>query len=316
MKILVTGGAGFIGSNMVYSLEKKEHDIVIVDNLSTGKYENLDQISDRTKFYLQDIRNSEMDKVFAIEKPEVVIHLAAQASVIASVEDPMLDEDINLKGIINLLNQCVKYQVKKFIFISTGGAIYGDATIIPTSEDYVPDVISPYALTKFTSESYIKIYHRLYGLKFTILRLANVYGPRQVPKGECGVIPIYFEKCLNHKDADLYTYRDLPKGVTRDYVYIDDVCRAIELCLTNGDGEIINIGTGKETYTKEIFDLVKQISGSEVCLHVGSERVGDVRRGVLEISKAKKVLSWRPEMDLIQGLEKTYQSILEGVTKL
>lgn len=309
MKFLVTGGAGFIGSNMVTTLERQNHEVVIIDNLSTGKFENLNTIAPTTKFYLQDIRNVEIEQIFKIEKPDIVIHFAAQASVIASVEDPLLDEDINLKGLLNLANSSVKNNIKKFIFISTGGAIYGDAKIVPTSESYIPDMISPYALTKLTSENYLKIYYKLHNLKYSVLRLANVYGPRQVPKGECGVIPIYFEKCLKNEDALLYAYDDMPSGTSRDYVYVDDVCCAINLCIENGDNDIFNIGTSKEIYTRDVFEQIKNLTNADCKLVTAKARIGDVRRGILNISKAKEILGWEPKVDFEQGLRRTYKAI-------
>jgi UDP-glucose 4-epimerase len=305
MKILVTGGAGFIGSNLVNLLLSKGHDVTVVDDLSTGKYNNIINVLRSIKFYLLDIRSKDVDKVFEIEKPDVVVHLAAQASVIASVEDPLLDLDVNLRGIVNLLNNCIKHKVNKFVFISTGGAIYGDANQIPTNETYIPDVISPYALTKHTSENYLKVFKKMYGLEYSVLRLANVYGPRQVPKGECGVIPIYFEKCLSNEDAVLFAYSNMPKGTARDYVYVDDVCEAIERCLINGNGEIFNIGTGVETYTKDVFDKIKALTSSSSEIILKDARPGDVRRGILDCRKAKDVLKWEPKIDFNVGLNHT-----------
>ena len=305
MKILVTGGAGFIGSTMVNLLESREHSVAVIDNLSTGKLENLAGKLPQTAFYLQDVRNPEIEKIFDIERPELVVHFAAQASVIDSVLDPAYDADVNLMGLLNLLRCSMQYGVRKFVFISTGGAIYGDADVIPTPETYVPEVLSPYALTKHTSESYLKIYNKLHGLSYSVLRLANVYGPRRVPKGECGVIPIYFERCLANEDAKLFTYADMPDGTYRDYVYVDDVCDAVLRCLDGGDGEIFNVGTGVETSTRSVFDMIKRLTGSRSELVVEGERAGDVRRGILDAGKLRR-FGWSPKVDIEEGLRRTY----------
>lgn len=182
MKILVTGGAGFIGSTMVNLLESREHSVAVIDNLSTGKLENLAGKLPQTAFYLQDVRNPEIEKIFDIERPELVVHFAAQASVIDSVLDPAYDADVNLMGLLNLLRCSMQYGVRKFVFISTGGAIYGDADVIPTPETYVPEVLSPYALTKHTSESYLKIYNKLHGLSYSVLRPCERIRPASGPQ--------------------------------------------------------------------------------------------------------------------------------------
>ncbi|HNX13424.1 MAG TPA: GDP-mannose 4,6-dehydratase [Oscillospiraceae bacterium] len=307
MKILVTGGAGFIGSNMVNVLEQNGHEVVVIDNLSTGKIENLKTILPFTKFYLQDIRNPEIKKLFELERPEIVVHFAAQASVIDSVKDPMLDEDINLKGILNLILSGLQTGLKKFIFISTGGAIYGDADQVPTAETYLPDAVSPYALTKKTSENYLAVFHKLYSFNYTVLRLANVYGPRQIPKGECGVVPIFFDKCLKNEDAALLTYPDMPDGTYRDYVYVGDVCAAVLKCLDQGDNDIFNIGTGVQLSMREIFEEIKAITGSTNKLITKGPRLGDVRKSALDCRKAKQILDWQPKVSFSEGLSLTYQ---------
>lgn len=307
MKILVTGGAGFIGSNMVNVLERRGHEVVIIDNLSTGKIENLKTILPATKFYLQDIRNPEIKTLFEVERPELVVHFAAQASVIDSVRDPMLDADINIKGILNLILSGHRTGLKKFIFISTGGAIYGDADRVPTPETYLPDAVSPYALTKKTSENYLSVFHKLHSLNYTVLRLANVYGPRQIPKGECGVIPIFFEKCLKNEDADLLTYPDMPDGTYRDYVYVGNVCAAVLKCFDRGDNDIFNIGTGVPLSMRQIFEQIKTIVGSANRLIPKGPRLGDVRSSALDCRKAKQILDWQPTVDFSEGLRLTYQ---------
>ncbi|MCX8111242.1 MAG: NAD-dependent epimerase/dehydratase family protein, partial [Syntrophorhabdaceae bacterium] len=192
MKVLVTGGCGFIGSNVVDAYIEKGYDVAIIDNLSTGRRENKNK---KARLYVEDICKEDIEAVFEKEIPDIVNHHAAQISVPLSVQDPLFDAEVNIKGIIRLLQLCVKYKVKKFIFSSTGGAIYGDADEVPTGEDYVPEPASPYAISKLSSEKYIRFFYGQYGLKYTVLRYSNVYGPRQIPHGEAGVVAI-FTDCL------------------------------------------------------------------------------------------------------------------------
>lgn len=302
MKILVTGGAGFIGSNTVDRFIAEGHEVVVMDNLSTGRSENLNP---KAKFYLMDVRSAEVEKVFAAERPDAVSHFAAQKSVPKSVDNPIMDAEINIIGLLNLLNQCIKYQVKKFIFISTGGALYGDATRVPTPETYEPQMISPYAVSKFTCEKYLYYYNALYGLRYTVLRLANIYGPRQIAEGDCGVVPIFANNLVAGKPSTLFAYADMPKGTTRDYVYVEDVCAANVLALTRGDSDIFNIGTGQEVSTEDLYNLMQEVFGISIPLIRERERVGDVRRSTLDFSKAESLLGWSPKVDLRSGMEKT-----------
>jgi UDP-glucose 4-epimerase len=304
MKVLVTGGAGFIGSNVVDNYLKAGHQVVVVDNLSSGRMENLNP---QAKFYLLDIRSPELEQVFAIEKPEAVAHLAAQKSVPHSVEDPILDAEINIIGLLNLLKCSVKYKIAKFVFISTGGALYGDAAEVPTQEDCPPQMVSPYAITKYTSEKYLFFYQWLSGLKYTVLRLANVYGPRQIPEGECGVVPIFMSNLLAGKPSKLFAYSDMPRGTTRDYVFVEDVCGAAVLALTKGEGEAFNIGSGRETATAELYEMLQKEMGTALALVNAGERQGDVRRSVLDCAKAKTGLGWQPQFTLEEGLKKTVE---------
>ncbi|MFC2074824.1 NAD-dependent epimerase/dehydratase family protein [Bdellovibrionota bacterium] len=310
MKILVTGGAGFIGSNVVDGYIREGHEVVIIDNLFTGRRENLNP---KAKFYLIDIRDEEIDKIFEDEKFDIVNHHAAQMSVPASVEDPAFDADVNIKGILNLLENCVKYKIKKFIFSSTGGAIYGEKDQIPTPETETPVPLSPYAITKMASENYLKFYNHHYGLDFTVLRYGNVYGPRQVPHGEAGVVSIFFNKIVRGEIPTIYHYPEEPMGMTRDYCFVGDVVKANILALTKGSGEVINIGTGVETSTGEIYNKLLSVLRAQDYAKdpsfekppKGPSRHGDLRRSALHIEKAKNALGWSPDFTVDKGLLET-----------
>ena len=303
MKILVTGGAGFIGSHVVDNYIKERHDIVVIDDLSSGKLEN---VNSKAKFYLMDIRSKEVEKVFELEKPDIVNHHAAQKSVPQSIEKPIEDADINIIGLLNLLESCVKNNVKKFIHISSGGVLAGDAEIIPTAESYVPKMISPYAISKFISEKYLYYYKTVHGLNYSVLRYANVYGPRQIPDGESGIFPIFIKNILSNKNSTLLTYEDMPRGTIRDYIFIDDICRANVIVLDKGECEVFNIGSGEELFIADVYDLLQEVSGSNLKLMRGKERAGDVRRSVLDYSKAKNILGWTPSVDFREGIKITY----------
>jgi len=297
-KILVTGGAGFIGSNLVDRLIDKGHEVVVVDNLSSGKKSYLNQ---RAKFYKLDIRSSRLVKVFKREKIEIVYHLAAQIDVRKSVEDPVFDNDINIVGGLNLLENCYQHQVKKIIFSSTGGAIYGDAEEIPTTE-YAPTYpVSPYGINKLAFEKYLNYYFQVYGLNYTILRFANVYGPRQFKGGEAGVIAIFIDNAV--KGLESKQYGD---GLqTRDFVYIDDVTRALYLAKDIDCRGEINISLGREINLLEIRQEIAAALGETIKVKEEEAKAGEQRRSVLSRERAKAVLNWEPEVDLKEGIKKT-----------
>ncbi len=310
MKILLTGGAGFIGSNVVDGYIEAGHEVVIIDNLFTGRTENINHAA---RFYLLDVRSEEVEKVFAIERPDIVNHHAAQMSVPASVEDPFFDADINIMGLLNLLENSVRFGVKKFIFISTGGAVYGEKDDIPTPETEAPEPLSPYAITKLSSEYYLKFYRNHYDLDYTVLRYANIYGPRQVPHGEAGVVAIFMKQLRDSVVPKIYNYPEAPDGMTRDYCYVGDAAKANILALSSGHGETINIGTSLETTTGTLYREILDIMRSHGLANDkkfdsplrGAARPGDLRRSALDISKAAAVLGWSPEYDLKQGLQET-----------
>ncbi len=316
MKIMVTGGAGFIGSHVVDRYIAEGYEVAVVDNLSTGKRHNLNPSA---RFYLMDIRSNLLEEVFKLEGPEVVNHHAAQISVPASVEDPLFDASVNISGLLNLLQYSVKYGVKKIIFISSGGAIYGEADKFPTPEDYPPQPSSPYAISKLISEHYLNFYKRQYGIDFTVLRYANIYGPRQVPHGEAGVVSIFIEKLLKGEVPTIYFHDGEPNGMTRDYCYVEDVVRANILALEKGSGETFNIGTGKGTETMELYrsvlNLMRNSGFAKEKIYdnpkKGPARPGDIRRSCIDIRKAQNLFGWRPEYDLSSGLKKTIRWFLD-----
>lgn len=310
MRILVTGGAGFIGSNVVDAYIAAGHEVAVVDNLSSGKKENLNP---RAKFFNADIRSGEVKGIVADLKPDVVNHHAAQISVPASVEDPIYDADVNVRGFLNVLEAARASKVRKVVFISSGGAVYGEAGEYPTSELYQPRPLSPYAITKFVAERYLDFYNHQYGLDYTVLRYANVYGPRQVPHGEAGVVAIFMDRLLNRKACTLFHFKEEPAGMIRDYCFVGDVARANLLALEKGSCEAFNIGTGVETHTEELFNVIFRTlkKGAGVPDELGvlgraAARAGDLKKSCLVIKKAESVLGWKPQTDLAEGIGKTF----------
>ncbi len=305
MKIFVTGGAGFIGSHVVDRYIGEGHTVVVMDNLSTGLRQNVHQ---KAIFYEGDITSPQLLEIFQKEKPDIVNHHAAQMNVRHSLEDPLYDARANILGTINVLSCCVKMHVKRFLFISSGGAIYGPAPI-PTPETHTPYPLSPYGLSKYVGEQYIQLYSRLFGLSYVILRYANVYGFRQNPKSEAGVIAIFIDKMKRGEEPLIFG----DGNQTRDYVYVKDIARANVLALTKGENQIINLGTGKETSVNTLFSLLKK----EICFQkkalYGEEIIGEIRAGALNITRAQNILDWQPTYSLESGLHKTVEdNIMEG----
>jgi len=297
-KILVTGGAGFIGSNLVDQLILEGNEVAVFDDLSSGKKEYLNPAA---KFYEQDINSPEVAAIFTKEKFDFVYHLAAQIDVRVSVADPVLDNKINVLGGLNILENCRRHGVKKIIFSSTGGAIYGEAEEIPTSEDYPERPLSPYGIHKLTLEKYLNYYYQVFGLDYTVLRFANVYGPRQFKGGEAGVIAIFIDNAVKGRES-----RQFGDGrQTRDFVYIDDVVEALFLAKeVNYQGEI-NIGSGQETNLLTIRQNIGAVLAKPLKIEEEAARPGEVRRSALNCELAAKVLNWRPKTDLAEGIEKT-----------
>ncbi|MDK2898567.1 MAG: UDP-glucose 4-epimerase [Thermotoga sp.] len=302
MNILVTGGAGFIGSHVVDKLIENGYGVIVVDNLSSGKVENLNR---NALFYEQSIEDEEMmERIFSLHRPEYVFHLAAQASVAISVREPARDAKTNIIGSLVLLEKSIKHGVKKFIFSSTGGAIYGEnVKVFPTPETEIPHPISPYGIAKYSTEMYLEFFAREYGLKYTVLRYANVYGPRQDPYGEAGVVAIFTERMLRGEEVHIFGDGEY----VRDYVYVDDVVRANLLAMEKGDNEVFNIGTGRGTTVNQLFKLLKEITGYDKEPVYKPPRKGDVRKSILDYTKAKEKLGWEPKVSLEEGLKLTVE---------
>ncbi|MBD3290486.1 NAD-dependent epimerase/dehydratase family protein [candidate division KSB1 bacterium] len=300
MKILVTGGAGFIGSNVVDAFIEKGHDVVIIDNMITGQEEN---INPKATFYKMDIRDEKVFDVFAKEKIDVVDHHAAQMDVRKSVDDPIYDAQNNILGSINLMQAAAKHDVKKFIFISTGGAVYGEQDYFPADEEHPTRPLSPYGITKLTGEKYIYFYSQTFGLNYVILRYANIYGPRQSPHGEAGVVAIFTTRLLAGEQPVI----NGDGKQTRDYVFVGDVVDANLRALTYEKNDYFNIGTGIETDVNEIFRHLNEFTGNNAEEKHGPAKPGEQLRSVLNNEKAKQLLGWQPQVSLKDGLKKTVE---------
>jgi len=298
-KILVTGGAGFIGSHLVDELIEIGHKVIVIDNLSTGKKENLNP---KATFYKIDICSPKISEIFKKENPEFVFHLASQINVRKAVENPVLDAKINILGSLNILENCRKFKVKKVIFSSTGGAIYGKAKKIPTPETYLENPISPYGISKLTIEKYLKFYKENFALSFISLRFSNVYGPRQDSKGEAGVVAIFIDQLLRKKTPIIFGNGNQ----TRDFVFVEDV---ISACLKSisykGKESFFNIATGIETSVNALYRKIAKILKVNTKPKYVPEKPGDLKRSCLDISKAKRELKWFPKYILEKGFFQT-----------
>jgi len=300
MRILVTGGAGFIGSNLVDALIDAGHQVLVVDNLSTGNKNNLNP---KAKFLQLDIKDKKLAEVFSSEKPEIVFHLAAQIDVRKSVADPIWDAEQNILGSVSLLENCKQSKVKKIIFSSSGGAIYGDTDKIPTTEDQPERPISPYGIAKLTIDKYLAYYQQVFGLPYISLRYSNVYGPRQNSKGEAGVVAIFCDKILAGQQPVI----NGDGKQTRDYVYVADVVKANLLALDSDKVGAYNIGTSVETDVNDLAELIKQAAGSDLELSHGPAKAGEQQRSCLDFYKAEKELGWQPAVNLEDGIKKTFE---------
>ena len=299
MKVLVTGGAGFIGSHVVDVLVESGYDVIVIDNLSNGKKENVNK---KAKFYKEDITSKTLKLVFKKEKPDFVSHQAAQINVRHSIKNPVFDAENNILGSINLLELCKDFSVKKVVYASSGGAIYGNPEYLPCDEKHPIKPISPYGVSKFAVELFLNYYYQTFGLSYCALRYSNVYGPRQDPNGEAGVVAIFTNNLLNNKQCII----NGDGKQTRDFVYVKDVAKVNLLALEKKcKACALNIGSGEETSINELYKKISGLVGSnKPCVH-GPEIKGEVNRIYLDIKMAEKGLGWKPEFDLDKGLKET-----------
>ena len=299
MKILVTGGAGFIGSHVVDACVESGYQVVVVDDLSTGRASNLNPAA---TFYKMDIRDPGMAQVFEIERPDFVDHHAAQMDVRRSIVDPLFDADVNIRGSINLLECSRRVGVKRFVYISTGGAVYGEPVYLPCDEEHPINPICQYGASKHTVEHYLYMYQVNYGLEYTVLRYPNVYGPRQDPHGEAGVVAIFAGQMLT--DQQVVINGDGEQE--RDFVYVGDCARANLLAAqSSGPSGIYNLGCGVGTTVNQVYQVLKEITGYARQPHYGPAKLGETRRIFLDARKAEEELGWKPTVELRQGMEKT-----------
>lgn len=304
MKVLVTGGAGFAGSHVVDTYLQAGHDVVVVDNLFTGKTANLNPAA---RFYQTDIVSPELDEIFAHERPEVVSHQAARVDVRASMTQPLLFAQTNVLGSVNLLEACRKHGARKVIYAQTGGCVYGEPVELPSPETHVIKPVDPYGISKYPMELYLKAYAHHYGLLYTVLRYPNVYGPRQDPFGEAGVVSIFCkhmllgtQACVNGTGEQL-----------RDYVFVKDIARANFLALERGHNETYNVGSGIGTSVNRIFSLLKAATAYPLGPVFGPARPGEVSASYLDSRKAERELGWRADTPLSSGLQATVDFVRE-----
>jgi UDP-glucose 4-epimerase len=306
MKVLVTGGAGFIGSHVVDALIQRGYQVVVVDNLSTGRLEN---INPAATLYQADICNSTLEEIFQKERPELVNHQAAQTVIQKSNEDPIFDAKQNILGSLNLILQCLRFGVKKIVCASSGGAVYGEPRYHPVDESHPINPISYYGISKHTVEHYLHLVHLQHILSYVVLRYSNVYGPRQNAKGEAGVVAIFTRQMLQGERPTIFGKGDK----TRDYIHVSDVVAANLLAMEGEGNGVYNIGTGVETSDQEIFNLLAELTGYQSNPHYASVREGEIYKICLDWSKAQKELGWQPQFLLRDGLRETvnyYQNLL------
>ena len=298
MRILVTGGAGFIGSHVSDGFIAAGHHVAVLDNLSSGRREN---INPKAALYALDIQDASVADVFRREQPEVLCHHAAQMDVRRSVADPIFDARVNLLGLLNLLEHGRQHGLKRVLFASTGGAIYGEQDVFPAAETHPTAPLSPYGVAKLASERYLYFYSTTYGISYAALRYANVYGPRQNPHGEAGVVAIFTEKLLRGEQPII----NGDGKQTRDYVYIGDLVRANLTALQSEFAGAVNLGTGIETDVNDIFRILREICGAHAVEQHGPAKPGEQLRSVIDSALAERVLGWRPQVKIEDGLRET-----------
>ena len=300
MKVLVTGGAGFIGSHLVDRLVQEGNEVIVIDNLSTGKRK---QVNKKAQFYKMDIRSKRIERVFRKERPLVMVHLAAQMNVRLSTEDPLFDAEVNILGTLNLLEHAVKQGVRKVSFASSGGAVYGEQEVFPAPESHRTDPLSPYGISKLAGEKYLAYYTNTMGLRHVALRFGNVYGPRQEPEGEAGVIAIFSKTMLEGGQPII----NGTGKQTRDFVYVDDVVEAIMTTIGEDVQGIYNVGTGRESTVNECYGIIKELSASSCKDLYGAAKKGEQLRSVVDVTKLKDSFGWEPQVSLADGLKQTVE---------
>lgn len=306
MKILVTGGAGFIGSHIADRFLAAGHQVCVVDDLSTGFRHN---VAPGIRLHEVDIREARLTGVFESEKPEVVCHQAARANVRESLEKPLLYAEVNVVGSLNVLECCRRFGVRKVIYASTGGAVYGPPRQLPVSEDHVINPLDPYGASKHHVEHYLHLYRENFGISYTSLRYPNVYGPRQNPFGEAGVVAIFARQMLDRGRPIIYGSGEQE----RDFVSVSDVAQANLLALEKGDGEILNIGSGLGTSVNTIFSTLARLTGySGEAVH-GPAKMGEVYKIYLNAGRAREILGWSPKIGLMEGLGATVDFFRKSV---
>ena len=298
MRVLLTGGAGFIGSHVAGRLLEREHEVAVVDDLSTGKRRN---VPDGAEFYETDIRDG-CTRVFEEFAPEALCHQAAQMDVRRSVREPDFDAGVNILGTVRLLENCTRHGVNRVVFASTGGAVYGEQEVFPATEDHPQYPVSPYGVSKLAGERYLHFYNAQYGLHYAALRYANVYGPRQDPHGEAGVVAVFCGNMAAEKPSTINGTGEQ----TRDYVYVDDVAHANVLALEQEPPPgAYNIGTGIETSVNRLYELLQDIRGEYLTPRHGPGKPGEQLRSCVDNSRATRLLGWSPEVSLADGLGET-----------
>ena len=299
MNILVTGGAGFIGSHIVDSYIKNNHKVIVIDDMSRGRK---DFINPKAIFHQVSISDPRLVEIIKSEKIEVINHHAAQISVSDSVKNPVKDAESNIIGTLQLLQNAVECGVRRFIFASTGGAIYGEQDYFPAREDHPKKPTSPYGLSKLSVEGYLRFYKEQYGFNSVIFRYGNVFGPRQDPNGEAGVVAIFYSRLLKGQAPVINGDGEQ----TRDYIYVKDVVRANLLALNISNSDIFNVGTGRETSVNELTRLILQIAKSDIAAQASSKNEFEQRRSSLDNEKVRESLNWSPETSLEEGLSETF----------
>jgi UDP-glucose 4-epimerase len=306
MKTIVTGGAGFIGSNLVDALLDRGDTVAVIDDLSSGKRENLAGALERgAVLHEADIRDvPRIGEVFAAERPEAVFHLAAQIDVRVSVADPALDARTNVEGTINLLNATLRNGGRRFVFASTGGAIYGVTDTVPTPETVAPEPMAPYGTSKLCAEQYLALFHRLHGLSTIAMRFGNVYGPRQDIHGEAGVVAIFAGKL---RAGDRPTIFGTGQQ-TRDYIYVGDVISGLIAAAGSDATGAINLGTEEETTVVQLVEKMAPLSENGFEAQHADARLGEIDRSCLAVGKAREVLGWQAQVGIDEGLRLTYDA--------